>query len=85
MIELRNNPLEIDVLLDFGLFLLESGDLDSAREKFNRALEYDPDCAQAHFYLGEIYRTQQIATKAVRCYLSAMKFDEELIGPISSG
>ncbi len=81
LIELRINPLEIDVLLDFGLFLLESGDLDSAREKFNRALEYDPECAQAHFYLGEIYRTQQIVTKAVRCYLSAMKFDEELIGP----
>ena len=81
LIELRSNPLAMDVLLDFGLFLLESGDLDSAREKFSRALEYDPTCATAHFYLGEIYRTQQVVTKAVRCYLSAMKFDEELIGP----
>ena len=81
LIELRLNPLEMDVLLDFGLFLLESGDLDSAREKFSRALEYDPQCAQSHFYLGEVYRTQQIVTKAVRCYLSAMKFDETLIGP----
>ncbi len=81
LIELRKNPLEMDVLLDFGLFLLESGELDSAREKFNRALEYDPECAAAHFYLGEIHRTCQIVTKAVRCYLSAMKFDETLIGP----
>lgn len=81
LIELRENPLEMDVLLDFGLFLLESGELDSAREKFSRALEYDPACAQAHFYLGEIHRTQQIVTKAVRCYLDAMKFDETLIGP----
>lgn len=81
LIELRKNPLEMDVLLDFGLFLLESGDLDSAREKFTRALEYDPHCAQAHFYLGEVYRTYQIVTKAVRCYLSAMKLDETLIGP----
>jgi tetratricopeptide (TPR) repeat protein len=81
LIELRKNPMEMDVLLDFGLFLLESGDLDSAREKFSRALEYDLQCAQAHFYLGEVYRTQQIVTKAVRCYMSAMKFDETLIGP----
>ncbi|MFZ9010884.1 MAG: tetratricopeptide repeat protein [Anaerohalosphaeraceae bacterium] len=81
LIELRVNPMEMDVLLDFGLFLLESGEMDSAREKFTRALEYDPECAQAHFYLGEVYRTQQIVTKAVRCYLSAMKYDETLIGP----
>ncbi len=81
LIELRRNPLDLDVLLDFGLFLLESGDMDSAREKFNRALEYDPQCAQGHFYLGEVYRTQQVVTKAVRCYMNAMKFDETLIGP----
>ena len=79
--ELRMNPLEMDVLLDFGLFLLESGDLDSAREKFSRALEYDPQCAEACFYLGEIYRTQQIITKTVRCYLNAIKYDKALAGP----
>lgn len=81
LIELRRNPMDMDVLLDFGLFLLESGDLDSAREKFSRALEYDPTCAQAYFYLGEIYRTRQIITKAVRSYLNAMKYDKTLIGP----
>jgi tetratricopeptide (TPR) repeat protein len=81
LIELRKDPLQMDVLLDFGLFLLECGDMDSAREKFSRALEYDPKCAAAHFYLGEIYRTQQIITRAVRCYLNAIRFDEELTGP----
>ncbi|MHC5146273.1 MAG: tetratricopeptide repeat protein [Planctomycetota bacterium] len=81
LIELRSNPMEMGVLLDFGVFLLESGDLDSAMEKFNRALEYDPACAAAHFYMGEIYRTRQIVTRAVRCYMNAIKYDQALNGP----
>jgi len=81
LIELRKNPLAMDVLLDFGLFLLESGDLDAACEKFNRAMEFDPSCAAAHFYLGEIYRVRQVVTKAFRCYLNAMNLDAQLVGP----
>lgn len=81
LIELRRNPVDMDILLDFGLFLLESGDLESAREKFNRALEFDPTCASAHFYLGEVYRTQQVATKMTQCYQSAIKYNETLVGP----
>lgn len=81
LIELRNNPVQMEVLLDFGLFLFECGDMESAKEKFNRVLEFDPTCAAAHFYLGEVYRTHQIITKAVRCYLNAIQYDETLNGP----
>ena len=52
--ELRVNPGQIDVILDYGLFLLEVGDIESAKEKFNRILELQPDFALALFYLGEI-------------------------------
>jgi tetratricopeptide (TPR) repeat protein len=54
LIELRRNPGEIDAILDFGLFLLETGDIESAKEKFNRILELKEDFAPALFYLGEI-------------------------------
>ena len=47
--ELRNDPGDIDVILDFGMFLLERGDKVSAKEKFNRILELDPDSASALF------------------------------------
>ena len=52
--ELRTNAGDVDVILDFGLFLLEVGDIESAKEKFNRILELVPDFAAALFYLGEI-------------------------------
>jgi tetratricopeptide (TPR) repeat protein len=52
--ELRKNAADIETIGDFGLLLLQAGDIDSAKEKFNRILELNPDCAPAIFYLGEI-------------------------------
>ncbi|HEX41841.1 MAG TPA: tetratricopeptide repeat protein [Phycisphaerales bacterium] len=52
--ELRLSPGDVEVILDFGLFLLELGDLEAAKEKFNRILELRPEHVQAVFYLGEI-------------------------------
>ncbi|MEN8127732.1 MAG: tetratricopeptide repeat protein [Planctomycetota bacterium] len=81
LIELRKNPANLDIILDFGLFLLESGDLEAASEKFNRILEFDETFAPAHFYLGEILRLRQQYPQAARCYVNAMKYGEELVGP----
>ena len=81
LLELRKNPMNLEILLDFGLFLLESGDLESAREKFNRILEFDETFAPAHFYLGEVFRLQQDFNRASRCYANAIKCDEKLVGP----
>jgi tetratricopeptide (TPR) repeat protein len=52
--ELRTNPGDIDAIFDFSLFLLEVGDVEGAKEKFNRILELKADFAPAVFYLGEI-------------------------------
>lgn len=79
--ELRKNPMDLDVILDFGLFLLESGDLDAAKEKFSRILEYDAAFAAAHFYLGEVYRIQGASQQALACYRRAHEGDDSLIGP----
>ena len=81
LIELRKSPSNLEILLDFGLFLLESGELESAREKFNRILEFDETFAAAHFYLGEVFRIQENFIRAARCYTNAMVYDAKLVGP----
>ena len=79
--ELRNTPTDSDVLLDFGVFLLESGDIEAAKEKFNRILEFDAEFSAARFYLGEVYRLRGETAAAMRQYYAAMTEDEELVGP----
>jgi tetratricopeptide (TPR) repeat protein len=79
--ELRANPGDIDVILDFGLFLLQTGDLESAKEKFNRILELDPGFASALFYLGEIAFNNNDYEKATEFFRQALQKDDSLTGP----
>ena len=79
--ELRKNPADLDVLLDFGIFLLENGEIEAAKEKFNRILEFDADFAVARFYLGEVYRLLGETEAATRQYYAAMSDDGKLVGP----
>lgn len=79
--EIRKNPTDLDVLLDFGVFLLESGDIDAAKEKFNRLMEMGGDWPAAHFYLGEVYRLRDETGEAGRQYRLALEGDGQLAGP----
>lgn len=79
--ELRKNPGDIDVIGDFGLLLLETGDVDSANEKFNRILEFEPESAMARFYIGEIAYNQGLYGKAELNFIRAMQADNKLPGP----
>ncbi len=79
--ELRSNAGDINVILDFGLFLLEVGDVESAKEKFNRILEFEPDSAVALFYLGEIAFNLGDYEWAVELLSQALEKDGSLAGP----
>ena len=79
--ELRQNPGDKDVLLDFGIFMLEAGEKESATEKFNRILELDPDFAPALFYLGEMALAKDDQTEAIHLFTRALKHDPDLPGP----
>ena len=81
LIELRINPGDIDVIFDFGLFLLGRGDIESAKEKFNRILELNPDFAAAFFYLGEIAFNGGDSERAAELYNMALQKDKTLQGP----
>ena len=79
--ELRRNPADYDCIGDFGIFLLEAGEIESAREKFNRILEMNPDCAPAFFYLGEIAFNNMDTKKAMEFYGRAIEKDGSMPGP----
>jgi tetratricopeptide (TPR) repeat protein len=79
--ELKNNPGDKNVIFDFGLFLLHSGDTACAAEKFNRILETSPDYAAAVFYLGEIELNRGNTAMAEKYYHRAIQLDSRLPGP----
>jgi len=79
--ELRSNPGDVDVILDFGLFLLEAGDLESAKEKFHRLLEFAPHHPLALFYLGEMAFHQGDFHLAIDLYNQTLRSDGTIAGP----
>jgi tetratricopeptide (TPR) repeat protein len=79
--ELRANPGDVDVILEFGLFLLEAGGIESAKEKFTRILELRPDFAPALFYLGEIAFNNADYEQSAELFNQALMKDNTLKGP----
>ena len=52
--DLRDDPGNVDTLLEYGELLLELGRLPDAAEKFRRILEFEPANVDAHARLGHI-------------------------------
>jgi tetratricopeptide (TPR) repeat protein len=78
--ELREQPGNIETLLDYGIFLLEINQVKRAEEKFQWVLELRPDFAPATFYLGEIRRTEGQTEEAIRYYRKAIQLDDTCPG-----
>lgn len=57
--ELRDNPGDVETLLDLGCLLVDMNRLAEGTEKFRRVLEIEPDNPDAHFYLGDVALRQQ--------------------------
>ncbi|MEO1278432.1 MAG: tetratricopeptide repeat protein, partial [Planctomycetota bacterium] len=65
LIELREDPGDVGVLMNLGRLLVEMRRLDEAREKFGRVLELEPDHAEAHAELGFLHEKRSDSGKAV--------------------
>lgn len=67
--ELRDDPGNIDTLLDYGHLLAQLGRAPEAAEKFRRVLELEPANIEAHFELG------RIAAAALRDEQACIEFE----------
>lgn len=78
--ELRRDAGNIEVLLDYALFLIQSKNYVSAREKLNRIIELDPQFAQAYQYLGELELNAGNPGEAEKCFRRSLSVDK-IVGP----
>lgn len=67
--DLRDDPGNIDTLLDFGELLIDLGRMPEAAEKFRRVLELEPANVDAHMRLG------QIAMRTMRYEQAHLEFE----------
>ncbi len=62
--DLRDDPGNVDTLLDYGELLVDLGRLPEAAEKFRRILELEPANVEAHFKLGQLGMMSQCYEQA---------------------
>ena len=73
--ELRNNPGDVETLLDLGCLLVEMNRLGEAGEKFRRVLELETDNPDAHFYLGDLAERQCMPDAAIASHRLVLRLD----------
>lgn len=75
--QLRDDPGDIDTLLDLACLLIDMNRLGEAHERLRRVLELDPNEPDAHFYLGEIAMRCGQLGDAENAYRAARKLEPE--------
>ena len=78
--ELRDDPGNIDTLLEFGSLLYDLGRIPEAAEKFRRVLELEPANPDAHFRLGLIALAANRFEQASMEFELVLKLDGEFPG-----
>lgn len=73
--ELRDNPGDIDTLLDLGCLLVDMNRLAEAGEKFRRVLEIESDHPEAHFLLADLAARQQRLDDAITGFRTVLQLD----------
>ncbi|MDZ4254079.1 MAG: tetratricopeptide repeat protein [Sulfuritalea sp.] len=63
---------DVTALCDRGARHLERGRIADSEACYLEALEIEPDCAEAHFKLGNIFSTRGQLTEAAACYRRAI-------------
>lgn len=73
--ELRDDPGDVDTLLDLGELLMDMHRLTEAGEKFRRVLEIEPDHPDAHHLLGELAEREGRTADALVQYDVVLRLD----------
>jgi len=72
---IKLNPNNIDAKLDLGVLCYEKKDFDFAKELFLHVVK-SKNNSKAYYYLGLIFNAQNEHTKAIECFLKAIKYDK---------
>lgn len=75
--ELRNNPGDIETLLDLGCLLVQMNRIPEAGEKFRRVLELESDNPDAHFYLADLADRQGNIDSAIEQHDIVLRLDPQ--------
>lgn len=78
--ELRQNPGDVQTLMDLGVLLGEMNRPAEAGEKFRRVLELEPEHAEAHFELGCLAERTGDEAEALRQFDLVHRLDAEFPG-----
>jgi tetratricopeptide (TPR) repeat protein len=70
------NPADASAHYNLGLIHQQRGELDAARERFERAIEIDADELDAHYQLGRIAREQERLPDAIRHFSEVVERDQ---------
>lgn len=62
---LEKNPNNINVLTNLGYFAIQSGQFETAIERFEKILELEPRNAEAYLYLTDVYVRMDEKGKAI--------------------
>lgn len=69
------NPADASAHYNLGLIHQQRGELDAARQRFERAIEIDADELDAHYQLGRIAREQQQLPDAIKHFSEVVERD----------
>jgi tetratricopeptide (TPR) repeat protein len=70
------NPADASAHYNLGLIHQQRGELDEARERFQRAIEIDDDERDAHYQLGRIARAQVRLADAIKHFEQVVARDQ---------
>jgi tetratricopeptide (TPR) repeat protein len=70
------NPRDASAHYNLGLIHQQRGELDQARERFQRAIEIDTDELDAHYQLGRIARAQNRLAEAIGHFEQVVQRDQ---------
>lgn len=69
------NPADSSAHYNLGLIHQQRGELDAARERFERAIQIDVDEVDAHYQLGRIARSQKRLPEAIKHFEEVVSRD----------
>ncbi|GET41993.1 glycosyl transferase family 2 [Microseira wollei NIES-4236] len=68
-----------EALLNSGIAHQLKGEFELAIASYQKAIQFQPDCAVAHYNLGRVYKDRGQLTKAIQCFEQAIQLNSNYV------